>query len=331
LPTLQQIAANQAASFNGYAGTTHLISRLGINDVAAYVNDDIALNKYWKLDAGLRLDHYRTSFNAQDYQQGVASYNDLTTTQLSPRAALVFRPISTQSYYLSLGKSYDAANEYLTLAPGGQAVTPSSDKTIELGSKVDVLQGLLSVNAAAFHTTVSNARIADPDDPTLQGASHDTRVDGFELTALGYLNENWDIDASFTYLRDKVGTANIPADTAANYSNLPIAGMDEPNVAHATVSAWTVYDFSNGLKLGTGFNHVGKRWADFANSVVLPGYTVWSAMAAYQVNAYVGLQLNATNLTNTKYYTSAYYSDNTENHAVPGAGRTYTLTANFKY
>ena len=50
-------------------------------------------------------------------------------------------------------------------------------------------------------------------------------------------------------------------------------------------------------------------------------------MLAYPVNDNFKLQLNAYNLGNEFYYATSYDARPQENHAVPGAGRTFLLTA----
>jgi len=63
----------------------------------------------------------------------------------------------------------------------------------------------------------------------------------------------------------------------------------------------------------------------------IPGYTTFDGMVSYQINSHIGVQLNAYNLADTYYLTNAYYSSRSENHVIPGAGRTITLTLTGKY
>ncbi len=54
-------------------------------------------------------------------------------------------------------------------------------------------------------------------------------------------------------------------------------------------------------------------------------------MASYKLSRQLTLQLNGYNLANKFYYANAYWSSTTENHVVPGAGRTLLLTAVVTY
>jgi outer membrane receptor protein involved in Fe transport len=52
-------------------------------------------------------------------------------------------------------------------------------------------------------------------------------------------------------------------------------------------------------------------------------------MASYKLNNNWYLQLNGFNLANKLYYGGSYYTSVSENHAIPGAGRSVRLTIRF--
>jgi len=58
---------------------------------------------------------------------------------------------------------------------------------------------------------------------------------------------------------------------------------------------------------------------------VAPGYVTVQAMAKYPIRPGIDVQLNAYNLTNTKYYDLLHPS-----HVVPGSGPSVLLTTSFK-
>ncbi len=49
-------------------------------------------------------------------------------------------------------------------------------------------------------------------------------------------------------------------------------------------------------------------------------------MTSYRVNDTLKLQLNVINLFDALYYDNVYYTSASENHVIPGAGRTVKLT-----
>ena len=71
---------------------------------------------------------------------------------------------------------------------------------------------------------------------------------------------------------------------------------------------------------------MGERYANTSNTNLVP-YTVrWDATVAYQLNKNVQLRFNAINLTDELYFDGIHPS-----HVVPGAGRTFILSGNFRY
>ena len=49
-------------------------------------------------------------------------------------------------------------------------------------------------------------------------------------------------------------------------------------------------------------------------------------MASYKITDAIALQLNGFNLLNRYYLANVYYTSTSENHAIPGAGRSARLS-----
>ena len=286
-------------------------------DVSLYAIDSIALSPKWDVDAGLRWDRFRSHFSDP---LGGSSFARVDT-EVSPRVALIYKPDRGQSYYASYGTSFNPAIEYLTLAPTSTSLAPERNRTIEIGTKIRLLDGKLGLTGALFRSDLTNARIADPDDPTIQEAPFDQRVRGIELGVAGYLTERWEVRASYTALNDVI-----------NSSTDPLAVMkDVPNVPNSAFNLWLTYETPGDWTLGTGLNFVGHRYADTHNTAGVPAFVVFNEMLAYRVDRNLSVQINLNNLTNRLYYSSLYYSAADENHAVPGPGRTLVLSASLRY
>jgi len=86
------------------------------------------------------------------------------------------------------------------------------------------------------------------------------------------------------------------------------------------------YEFSEAFEVGVGGNWLDHRFADYAESATIPGYIVWNAMASYRLNRSLFLQLNVLKLTNKLHYDGSYYTSASENHVIPGAGRSARLS-----
>jgi len=287
------------------------------DDVSVYASDDVAVGPKWDLDAALRWDHFYSSFS--EPYTGTAFTR--TDTFVSPRVAVIFKPDDKQSYYLSYGTSYNPVIEYLIIAPTNQSLAPEKNNTLELGAKIRILGGAASVTGALFDSRVTNARISDPDDPTIQQAPFNQEVKGVELGINGYLTRIWELTANYTHLDDRITATSDPLSQ----------GKFAPNTPHDAGNVWSILEPTEELQIGAGATAVSHRFADTENSAGVPGYVVYNAMLSYQLNAHFKLQLNLNNVTNALYFTSIYYSGVAENHALPAAGRTLIGTATYRF
>jgi catecholate siderophore receptor len=287
------------------------------SDVSVYAVDSIALGPQWDVDAGLRWDRFKSSFNESFSGTGFKR----TDTFVSPRAAVIYKPDAAQSYYLSYGVSQNPVIEYLIVAPSDESLAPEKNNTLELGGKIKLFDGAAQLTGALFDTRVDNARISDPNDPTVQQRPFDQQVRGVELGINGHVTEIWEVTANYTHLSDKI-TA-----TADSLSQ----GKFAPNTPHDAVNVWTTVEPTPAWSIGGGFTGVGHRFADTQNTAGVPGYVTFNAMTSYAVNEHLKLQLNLNNVTDKLYFTSIYFVGIAENHALPAAGRTLIGTASYRF
>jgi catecholate siderophore receptor len=319
---LDTIAATPLLNPNGFDTpptplTTYSNPKGRGSDVSVYALDSIALGPHWDVDAGLRWDRFDSSFSEAFTDTGFSR----TDTFVSPRAAVIFKPDAEQSYYLSYGTSYNPAIEYLIVAPSDQSLSPEKNSNLELGAKVKTLNGAAELTGALFDTSVINARISDPDDPTVQQAPFDQRVKGVELGINAYITKIWEAALNYTHMDDKITASSDPL----------ALGKSAPNTPHDAVNFWSTVEPTVAWTLGGGFTAVSHRFADSDNSAGLPSYVVFNAMTSYQVNQHFKLQLNLNNVADKLYFTSVYYTGIAENHALPSAGRTLIGMANYRF
>jgi catecholate siderophore receptor len=191
-----------------------------------------------------------------------------------------------------------------------------------VGVKTTLLNERLALQAGVFQTEITNARVGDPTNPTApQILAGEERVRGFEADANGYLTEELEITAGYTYLRSETVKSTDAASVGAPLLNTA------PNQANM----WLVYEFHNPFKIGAGVNFLDRRAADVDNTAHVPSYVTFDAMVHYRINSNISVQLNGYNLGNKYYFANSYFSAPVENHVIPGAGRTGLLTVAFAY
>ena len=294
---------------------------------SVYLLDNIEFNPQWLLDLGLRWDKFDTEQVTNATGAKLENNKDFFTYQ----AGLTFKPVENGSIYASYATSanpvgVDGGDGSEAIGQAYMDLKPEEARTIELGTKWDLFNDRLNLTAAIFRTEKQNTRIQlDAGTYTNGGES---KVDGIELTATGKITDKWDITAGYSYL-DTEMTNPGPSCTRAGvctYPN-PAKGKQLPNVPENSATLWTTYKVLPELTLGAGAIAMDKVYGDAANTKFVPGYVRYDAMARYNVNKNVDLQLNVNNLADTRYFTKAYAS----HYATEAEGRSAVLSLNFKY
>ena len=298
-----------------------------------YVLDNIELTPQWLLDLGVRWDKFDTdavTTLAKDGSKTKLANND---DFFNYQAGVTFKPKPNGSIYLSYATSANPAG--LDFGDGSEGISatnqdldPEEVKTLELGTKWDLLQDKLNVTAAVFRTDKDNTRVTNPSG-TLQNIGQ-TRTDGIELTANGKLTDKWGLSAGYTYLDgEQVDAGYVNTGTAANpmYSKSPATGKQIPQLAKHSASLWTTYQVMPQLTLGAGAFYSDKVYGNTTNTKWVPSYVRYDAMARYAFDKHIDLQLNVNNLTDKRYFTKAYAS----HYATEAEGRSAVVSLNFKY
>lgn len=285
---------------------------------AAYVQDMAEINELLKALIGVRFDRFK-----QETDNRLAGQSDLSRTDntWSPRAGLVWQPGTTQSYYVSVSKSYQPSGEAFAIAANNAEIDPEETINKEIGAKLDFLDGRLSTTASLFRLERSNIKATNPANNQLVPIG-EQRSDGLELTVAGDLGSGWSVLASYTYLDSHI-TKSIAVDAGQLIENnrAPLAPYNSANM-------WLTKAIFSNYGAGIGANYVGDRFANPGNTVVLPDYTTVDAMAWARFES-VDFQLNLRNLFDREYVVSGHGTSPQLN--VPGAPRNATLSARLKF
>ena len=301
-----------------------------------YFLDSIELHPQWIVDLGVRWDDYKTqqTLTYGRFNNAVTGANNTPITAvpgdqltleneddfINYQAGLVFKPRENGSIYISYATSSNPVG--IDGGDGSESITvaienlkPEKVRTMELGTKWDILEDKLNLTAAIFRTEKTNTRSTDADGTTRNIG--ETRVDGIELGINGNVTDKWAISAGYTYLDSEI----VDDGTATNDGN------QVQNVPENSATLWTTYQVMPQLTLGAGAVAMDKVYGNATNTKFVPGYVRYDAMARYQVNSNVDLQLNVNNLSDTRYFTKAYSS----HYATEAEGISGVLGLHFKY
>lgn len=291
-------------------------SHTEVESRAVYVQDQLRLNDQWQLLAGLRYD----TFDIESTNKLKNITEDRDSHSTSPRVGIVWTPLQNHSFYASWSKTFSPVGGGLIgITPGAAGnsndLSPELTKQKEIGVKSDWLDDRLSTTLAIYDLELYNRRTSDPNDPTLTVMTGLQRSRGVELTATGKLVGNW-------YMRGGIGVQ----DTTIEKDNNGLEGNRVNNVAKHNGSLFLTWKPEMGWYGETGLTLVGQRYADNANTTVLPGYGRWDALLGYRFKDW-DLRAALNNITDREYYASA----TSQYQIQPGAPRSVVMTGTYSF
>jgi catecholate siderophore receptor len=283
-------------------------NRLRLNLAAAYVQDQIEINRYVQVVAGVRYDYFDLKYRNNRSNDALRRIDNL----VSPRLGVVVKPIEELSIYTSYSVSYlpSAGDQFASLTTVTEQVKPEKFQNYEVGVKWDVRRNL-SFTSALYRLDRTNTRAIDPNNPAAIIQTGSQRTNGFEVGLSGSITPRWSATGGYSYQNAFIMSATAAA----------LAGKQVAQVPRNAFSLWNKYQFTSKLGAGLGIVSRSDMFASVDNTVVLPGYTRADAAVFYSFNERWRLQANVENLFGKKYYLNA---DNNTN-ITPGSPRAFRV------
>ncbi|WP_206606278.1 TonB-dependent receptor [Steroidobacter cummioxidans] len=289
---------------------------------ALYVQDEIVLTPKWNIVAGLRYDNFKVDLTNNRTGAKFSSTDNL----LSPRLALIHKPVETLSLYASYGLTYQprAGDQLASLSATNESLDPEEFTNYEIGAKWDASPSL-ALTAALFRLERANIAIPDPANPDTRSILVDgQRNQGIELGVTGSITDQWSIIGAFAYQDGEV---------TRDQSATVLKGSRLAALPKNTFSLWNRYDFSSTWGVGLGIIRKDDLLAATQNlapngvNVTLPSFTRVDAAAYFTFSDRIRAQVNIENLLDKDYYQFAHNNTN----ITPGSPRAFraTLTTSF--
>jgi len=265
-----------------------------VQSSGVYLQDQIRLNDQWQLLAGVRFDRFEVETTSK-----LSNLSEkVDDNSVSPRVGVVYTPWQDHSFYASWSRSYaPVGGGLIGVTPQAAGNTnqtdPEQTRQKEIGVKSEWFDERLSTTLALYEIELYNRRTRDPLDRDIILMTGLQRSKGIELTATGNVIGNW-------YVRGGIGLqdATIVKDNSGQEGNRI------NDVAKRNASLFVTWKPELGWYAETGLTLVGDRFADTQNTVKLPGYGRWDALAGYRTHDW-DVRAALSNITDKTYYSSA--------------------------
>ena len=277
--------------------------------VSLYGQSQMVFSSHWQAIVGARYERFDTRFHNHRTGEALSRKDDL----VSPRAALLFKPVEAVTLYSSYSVSAlpSSGDQFSSLTATTETLEPEKFKNYEIGAKWDVLDRL-SLAGSVYRLDRTNTTAPDPADPARTVQTGSQRTKGFELSVTGSVTPDWEVIA---------GYANQDAYVTSRTAAAPV-GAKVPLVPRNTLSLWNRYQLVPALGLGAGLIYQDDMFAAIDDTVTLPSFVRFDLAAYYSVTRYLRIQANLENLFDKKYYATAHSNDN----ITPGSPRAVRVT-----
>jgi iron complex outermembrane recepter protein len=282
------------------------------DQTGTYLQDQIALGG-WRLTLSGR--HDWVSTDTSNFIKGTTQSQD--DGAFTGRAGLNYVFASGISPYVAYATSFQPT---IGVTASQSPLIPTTGKQVEIGVKYQPVGTNLLLTAALFEMNQQNVTTPDPNNAGASLQTGAARSQGAELEATASLTDGLKLVGSYAYTDTRVTQTTIANQFG---KHLIIQPMNQ-------AALWLDYTFQQGQLGGFGFGggarYTGDSYGDAANTILIPGYTLFDAAVHYDLSYLdprwrgVKLAINATNLFD-KYYVSTCQ---TLNSCFLGAGRTVT-------
>ncbi|WMN20215.1 TonB-dependent siderophore receptor [Pseudomonas piscis] len=255
---------------------------------------------------GSRVSWYDYRYDATDYQAitrkaTVQSPSTMTNNgEVTPYAGFIYDLSRQWSLYASYTDVFEPQS---SRTASGSVLQPVIGTNYEVGLKGELLDGRVNTSLALFRYDQKNRAVQDKasgfacDGWYCSTASGQVRSQGLEAEVSGEVLDRLQLSAGYTYNTTKI--LKDPQEQGRTFSTWTPKHM---------LRVWGDYRLDGGWsKVSTGLGFTSQSHTlGYERSYKVPGYTVWNARIAYQVNDQVSLALNAYNLFDKHYYISGY-------------------------
>jgi hypothetical protein len=263
-------------------------------NTSVYVNEKIQLSKLFSASAGLRVDHFRVSY--EDHLNKGRSGSSVNLIA-SPKLNLFYHPGKVSEIYLSMGKGFHSNDTRVVL--GGQTgqALPAAYGT-DLGANIK-MGSKLFLHTAAWYLFLDQEFIYVGDEGIVEPGGKTIRK-GLDLFLRYQPFQKFFADADFSYAHARL------KDAQSGQNFIPLAPA-------FTSSGGLSYRGENKWKGSLRYRYMANRPANEDYSLTARGYFIMDAVLEYAVRKFE-CSLRADNLLNTKWKETQFETESRLRH-----------------
>lgn len=296
-----------------------------INNKALFVSDQWAFAPRWTLDAGVRYDKHSTAGSKTTWSAGLNKKFDENSHAYFNWGQVFKAPTLDDLYYYSY--YYDDRNKYTYESYGNPNLKPEKGDTWTIGYGTKIADKT-SVNISYFQSKLEDAIDWDTTNSDNASVSIVRNVDkqkknGMELSVAHELNDNWDLEASYTYIRVKNNEHGSGYVRDANY----IPNMYRFGVRYHD-DLWNADLFLRG---GSGADTSGANdwYGNYTQKYVDSNYVTLDMSVSYKASKDLSFYAKGYNLLNKAYAESAGAVNYA--YSYPAQGRRFIIGAEYTF
>jgi iron complex outermembrane receptor protein len=274
-----------------------------------------------KFISGIRVDHI--DYSRDDILRPMNSF-DTTFTPFTWRVGSVLDITRTVALYGQITRGVDPLDSLITLPARQRDFKLTTGMQYEMGVKTQFFGGRAQATLAGYYIEKKNLVTPDPANPTQPIQVGKQSSYGMEL-ALGVTPiPQLTIDVNLTVLNarfDDLSEEDSDGVLVSRNGNQPV---DVPEFA---ANLFVVYRPVSAWRVGFGVRHVGERFADTANTVREPPYTLLDTFITYAPAKFIDFTLRGRNLTDASPAIASYGSS----QFILGPPRAVEFATNFRF
>ncbi|CAK1706268.1 iron complex outermembrane recepter protein [Vibrio crassostreae] len=276
--------------------------------------------------AGGRYDMFKASDDKNSSYPTYDGKEEADHNQFSYRVGALYELDNGISPFVSYATSFEPA---AGTDINGNSLKPQLGEQVELGIKYLSPDMSQQVTASYFHITKKDSIAADPSDPTYRSKIQlgEVRSQGVEVEGRWFVTEDWDVNASYTYVDMEV----------TEDANPDLEGTTPIYVPTHAANLWSNYYVYGGALAGTrwsaGARYMGEMELDATNTQgKVPSYTVVDLSLGYDLGEVSDTLSGATaNLMVNNLFNEEYYTCYDQSNCWFGAEQSVELSVNYQF